>query len=777
MRAIPNTRSATTIAVPAPWDQWKDFPIPEEIKTKDQMEAWRTSATTSHAFISGVEGLDPKMRVTEKGKGEGEDNPPASMSAYIADYDLAVSDDKVEILLADSPSPYVPNYLVKSFSSEGDSGRFKRRLVWRFEKPVRLAGMQHAKNFYKVLADRLKPSKWLGGYDVSGHKPSMYFEIGREWRETNPLPLPHSVVLGWAAEAAQDLRIADGKASPAVSLEAIAQAVADKFPGRWEGAFARGAQGLRFWDPSADNPRGCVVGDHGMICFTGPKSFVSWEEIFGVRFVDELRGDRWGKYMESVYYTSEPAVFWIFSKAIGRWRPCGLEELRRDLRNDGISFKRGKGGESSEADKLEGAIVKTNEVVAALPFVHRDSGPLEFDHSRFLNTASYYVATPAAELDAEAAGDFDLYGRRYFPWMKSFYEKWFEPPRNRPFWAPKDIPAEFIPMFINLALTKRIYEGAYFKKPPYRQSMILGGPPGVGKTFYVRGILGGLVGSVADGSSYMVEGNAFNSDVAESPINFVDDSTPSTNPEFHRRFSALLKKLQASRVLPYNKKHGAKGQVEWAGTTIVALNLDPESQRSLPALDQSNLDKTSLFQVKDGVYLPGEHEQTRILAKELPFFARFLLDWQPPEWTLAPMSYRGRYGVRAYHHEDLREAASSTGVPNTLLDVLCDMLEEWRENPAEVSASLSGAVRVDVEPGAGAAWTWEGRASRLYRELSVFAPQIMGRISSQQLTGALATLASRGFGVDKLQNGKWRIRFDDAMLRPFDPTVNTEHQT
>ena len=777
MRAVPNNRAAATFAVPNPWDQWTKFPIPAEIKTKRQMEAWRTDATTRHAFISGVEGLDPKRRVTEKGAEDGEDNPPASMSAYIADYDSAVSDDKMAILLADAHSPYVPNWRLKSFSEEGDSGRFKRRLVWTFERPVRLCGKAHAKAFFKVLGDRLSPRSWLGGYDSNGHKPSMYFEIGRDWEPVCATPIPHSILLGWAAEAARGLRIDDGKDRPAADLSQIAQAVADRFPGRWDGEFGRGAQGVRFWDPSADNPRGCVVGDHGMICFTGPKSFVSWDEIFGLKFMDELRGDRWGKFMGSVYYTSEPPRFWVFSEAIGRWRPCGIEELRRTFRVNGVSQQRPKGSTKSDMDQLEHAICSANEVVAALPFVHRKSGVIEFEGERHLNTAVSRVLAPAADVDQGCAFTLEDYGQKYFPWTRAFFEQWFEPPRRRPDWAPADVPLHMIPATINLAWVQRCYQGGYRQNPKVRQGIVIAGPQGVGKTFYVRGILGALLGSVADGSSYMVEGNDFTSLVAERPINFIDDSTPANSPEFHRRFTSLMKKMAASKVMRYNKKYGGEGQVEWTGSVILALNLDPESQRSLPSLDQSNLDKTSLFQVKSGLFLPGEDEQKAILDKELPFFARFLLEWKPPEWALAPMSYRGRYGVRAYHHEALREAASSTGVPNTLLDVMRDLLDEWREAPDSVGVSMPTVVETS-EPGAEKGkktWEWTGRSSRFHKEIAAYAPAIVGRLSNQQVSGALATLASRGFGVEKVENGKWKIRFDDALLRPFDPTANTEY--
>ena len=39
--------------------------------------------------------------------------------------------------------------------------------------------------------------------ECGDHKHTMYFEIGRDWRELNVHPLPQSILLGWAAEAAR----------------------------------------------------------------------------------------------------------------------------------------------------------------------------------------------------------------------------------------------------------------------------------------------------------------------------------------------------------------------------------------------------------------------------------------------------------------------------------------------------------------------------------------------------------------------------------------------
>ena len=108
-----------------------------------------------------------------------------------------------------------------------------------------------------------------------------------------------------------------------------------------------------------------------------------------------------------------------------------------------------------------------------------------------------------------------------------------------------------------------------------------------------------------------------------------------------------------------------------------------------------------------------------------------------------------------------------------------DILDEWREAPGAVAELLQGAVET-TPPGTdkgSRCWEWTGRSSRFYRELAAYASSIVGRLSNQQVSGALATLASRGFGVEKLENGKWKVKFDDALLRPFDPAMNTEYQS
>lgn len=771
MYALHNVRLDAVFEIPQPWGVWKDFPIPKEVATKDQFEAWRTDATTKHAFISGVAGFDPRQRINS-GRGREEDsNPPSTMMAYIADYDVALSDEKLGVLLKEPPVPIMPNFVVKSFSQEGDSGRYKRRLVWLFEVPIRLCGTAHAKAFFKVLTDRLKAKKWLAGFDDDANKPQQYFEIGRDWVRLAKEPVHKSLLYAWAAEAASSATIFEGRERPAVDLALIAQAVADKFPGRWQGDFARGAQGVRFWDPAADNERAALVADRGMVCFTGGKPFVSWEEIFGSTFVDELRGDRWGEILSKFFWDGKHV--WRQDAATKCWIPETLDNVRRiwNVRYK-ISSAKSKGG-GSDLDEVEVAVRETRFIFGALPFVHMPPGEIIYEKKRFLNTADACVLEPMKEVDTRTPYEFDVFGKAYFPWNHSFLRNLFEPVKRRPHGVPDSAPLEDIQLFIFLAWLKRCYEGGYYHNPLVKQGIVLAGPVGVGKTFLVDGIMVSLLGPSANGTSYLVEGKDFNSQVAERPICFVDDATPASNPEYHKRFSAIFKRMQANPVMRYNKKYGSDGQVEWRGCTVLACNLDPESLRSLPSLDHSNLEKISMFLTKRGVVLPGETAQKKFLDAEMRAFALFLLKWVPPEWTLAPLTYRGRYGVRSFQHDMLRESASSTGTPSTVLDVLQELYEDWARGDTEAEQALSGAQNVSAA--VKKAWVWEGRASRLYRNLAAYAPGIIGKLSHHQVALALGVLSSKGFGITKLEGGKWHIVFDEVLLKAFDPAANTEY--
>ena len=763
MYALKNLKQTSTFEIKEPWSEWSKFSIPDTVKDKKAFEKWRTAPDTDHAFISGIRGIDPAARVSSTDKDDL--SAAAFMTDLIIDYDTPVSDERVDVLMKDPPCPVMPSHVIKSFSKDRD-GRHKRRLQWAFEREVRFLSADHAKRFLKLLADKLQLSKWLAGMDRASLNPGLYFEIGTDWMPVSAKPIPHATLLGWLAESASGLRsYSEHGDRPVVPMEKIAEMVADAFPGRWDGEFHPGAQGPRFWDPDADNPRGALVGDHGMICFTGPKNFVSWEEIFGSDRIDKLRGDTWGKFLDDTWFADGKYYRW--DEAQRCYFPETKEDMRQTLKIAGVSDRKSKVTGVSDLDKLMELIRIRNRVEAALPFIHHPTGEYWDDgRERFLNIARYDVLPPGPDIDNSAGYDWDVYGERHFPWLKSFLEGFLAPSVINPKWVPKDVPPDRVQLCILLAWLQRIYRGALEMEPLMRQGSVFAGPQGTGKTFFVHGVMCALLGEVGDASSYLVDGGQFNSHIADKAIMVVDDSTPADSFAGHRRYTSIFKRLTANARIPYNKKFGSQGHVIWKGTLVVCCNLDPESLRVIPGIDQSNAEKVLLFKAQTGIELPGEKKQREYVKKELPMFARFLMGWEAPDWTIAPVSYRGRYGVRAFHFAELKAEVAATGSVQTVLGALQDMYEDWLKDDALVETSLKGTTQIEGKPNE---YVWVGRPGKLHSLMSIQSVSI-AKMTAAGFAGCLGALSGKGFPITK-EGGKYKIEFNEKLMGDFEEDV------
>lgn len=69
------------------------------------------------------------------------------------------------------------------------------------------------------------------------------------------------------------------------------------------------------------------------------------------------------------------------------------------------------------------------------------------------------------------------------------------------------------------------------------------------------------------------------------------------------------------------------------GRVVMSLNMDPNSLSVIPSLDSSNRDKLIALRLKrkSSIKFPSNAEVERTIAKELPHFARWLLDWEVPK--------------------------------------------------------------------------------------------------------------------------------------------------
>jgi len=116
---------------------------------------------------------------------------------------------------------------------------------------------------------------------------------------------------------------------------------------------------------------------------------------------------------------------------------------------------------------------------------------------------------------------------------------------------------------------------------------------------------------------------------------------------------------------------------------MVTLNADATSVRMIPNVDASLEDKIIVLKFADQkMTFPADVEA--VIAQELPFFLRWLVDWEMPAHIVG----ENRFGIKAFIHEDIRAAAIHSGEAGDVLEII----ELWihRANPTgETRAALA----------------------------------------------------------------------------------------
>lgn len=703
--AIPNLVSAAVFQIPAPWEFKSQVPA---LADKSDWQNWCSNADTKHCFFSAVEGVSADVRVA---KASG--NDPYALHGLVVDYDGSYADDVLfQKAVAEAsckpPCGHKPAWVGRTFSKHV-------RAVWLFDRPLLLTPGAHTKELLKVASKALKLDKWFAGYEESAFiDPNHYYEVGADWVSVPHTPIASSETQLWAYKGAQKLRLGD---CPGVTipLEKVAAEVEARWPGRWRGPFELGRQGLRFWDPQADNDRAAVVHEDGMMCFTGGKSFVPWRDILGAPFVNQFEIDKIAG-VRAFALCDEDENFWVLRD--DRWTQRSTRAFSQDLRCSGFSSKIGKGETASEIDRVEQDIRNNCAVVKALPFVHMPHGLLLVDGVRYLNTATARCLPPA-----EGPKVPEL----HFPWLWQFLQGYFEP-------------ADQLQWF--LAWLKHFYANGLEQRPRPGQAIVIAGPTGKGKNFMSNGVVGTMVGGFTDASTFLVDGSQWSDEEATRPLMTIDDQLASHDPRKHLRFSAMLKKVVANRTMSVNGKWKARGQVTWLGRVIVTCNLDPESLRILPNLEQSVLDKLSLFKAgPTRTKLEGFDEQQEILRRELPSFCRWLLDWEIPPELRSPDP---RFGVLPYHYHELVRASNNATLTHMLYELILDFLDDYKAGHAEEKE-------------------WSGSASQLHASLAAYSPLLGARYTLQQLGTSLGVYLSRGLPFAKVEvrgRNRWTIPLD-----------------
>ncbi len=674
--------SSSAVFEASPWE-YRNGTTPHHAN-KNDFRRWCAMSSTESLFFSGFEGTQAAMRVSDS-------NPPVFMHAVVADYDTPVARGERDAFLRRANPDYPPNFISTTFSEHV-------RLAWVFESRMPVFGAKVTEAFLRKLARELALKKIFPALDEDAfYAPSQYYHCGEGWEMIQPSPLPAHLLHSWLLAASKK---ADWSGyGVQIPISRVAAEVEARFPGKWSGPFEEGARGLRFWDDSADNPTAAIVRSSGMQCFTGPKPFVSWGEIFGRKFVEAYHADTIGSAIDGVWFDGRD--YW--RKIEGIWRLFKRQDIALHFRvAHGIPDERAKGASASQLDEVLNQIQQIKTVDGAAPFIYRRQDAVEFASKRYLNISRCQPIVPCD--GSHAWGE-------CFPYIAELLDGYFDPPEQLPFF---------------LSWLAHAYQNALGGRPRNGQAAFLAGDVNQGKTLVSNVLAGGMLGGHMDASEYLLGESRFNKELFEVGLWTVDDTVPSSDPRKQQLYSAMLKKIPANYSFQYQPKFRDQLMLPWAGRVIVTCNADPESIRILPDTEMSLLDKIMLFKVASAAR-DFTDAADRIRA-ELPFFAAFLRDYQIPEHCRGD----ARFGVKCYHHEDLIETAQQSSRTGVFLE----LLEMFK------TSVFSDAGREE----------WVGSATQLLSDMlnDESTKQVAAKYSPDQLGRLLGKLEAQRFpGIER----------------------------
>lgn len=679
-----------------PWEYKPNVPD----YTKDNKEArkrWWSTPKTEHLFYNMLEGENEHVRVSKT-------NPPVKMYGFVADYDTEITPEMYEHPNLEDV-PFMP--IAWSLTASG-----RGRMVWVLERPLPLPDIQTTNVFLKVIATEMNLKKIWGGFDEAFYKSTQYYEVGHSWRVLDNNRVPHNAISSFMAKAWEKR---NRNVTISIPLELIYPELERKYPGCWEGAFELGARTRRFWDREAVNPTSAILRANGFQCFSGPKAFVPWSELLDKEFIDSMVSNQLLAVTDGIFFDGR---MYYRKNDADEWLSYNKEDIRLFLRvRLGLSGKPSSQASASELDRTLCYIQEANRIDVALPCVNRKPGILQLDNMRVLNVVRCKPLQPAEETKVVPDST--------FPWLATYFAQLFNNEEQLPYF---------------LAWLKRFYEDALHYIPRSGQAIFLVGKPDMGKTLLADFIIAKMVGGFRDASAFLLgEAGDFTAPFFEVPLLTVHDEHAAPDEVKHTRYSSMIKKLVANKDFFYNQKFEKAGMIKWSGRVIVSCNTDAQSMRLLPNVDISMLDKVMLFRMSDikKNFFTGF---TKHIERELPYFCRWLLEWQVPEHIKGGT----RFGVKRYLHKQLYYVAKQSGSSNAFYEILMIFLKDKCDSYKNF---------------------WEGSAANLLSELhnTQATYSLVSRMNSRYVGIMLGQLQSRGYPIcsKNTRNGRmWQMPYD-----------------
>jgi hypothetical protein len=413
-----------------------------------------------------------------------------------------------------------------------------------------------------------------------------------------------------------------------------------------------------------------VVRDTGMQVFNMEKGFYAWGEILGPSFIKKYQSNRIGAAINALYYDGH--IYWE-KLTNGHIVSRSRKDIEVRLKSHhGLSPRVPKGGTSSEIEEAYNTIITEKLVDGALPFVYDQRTICPFQGRDYLNTSRRRPAEPAKDPQNWCDN---------FPFIGALLEAILAD-KQLPYW---------------LGWVNRYFTSAVSGVPNQGHALFLVGDTGLGKTFLNECVLDLLFGGhISCGSFLMGEDGGFNSHLFEFGLWTCDDRVPAADARKYQHYTSTVKSIVANGVFVVNEKFQKAGQLQWNGRLSVTANYTSEDIRMIPELNISMRDKMMLFRAyKHNMKFDERHKNRDVVEREIPYFARYLLDYVPP---LAVQS-SARFGISSYINKELEAFALENGAHAFFLELMeifndnvfsKDGAAEWEGNATEMMHVLGG---------------------------------------------------------------------------------------
>lgn len=693
-------------------------------RDKAARDAWINRPETAFNVYTLFEGTQSNLRL--RGGTGGDENPPHTMYGLAVDYDAAMTVDNIIKslpLLADCP----PNWFEQTLSGNG-------RLVWVFSEPIRLPNRKFA---LKLIAElhNLLPFRKIAGLDEQALKaPERYFTNGCRWTLLHRPKVPAAKLRGFLLKVSEKFDWQQKEFGKAANYEEIAEECKRRFPDftGWPGEFVLGATGPSFWIDGSTSPKSAIVRETGMQTFAAhaTKAFYPWAEIVGARFVEDSENNRLGKAVEGCYWDGRQ---FIMKDAHGNFALHTKDNFRMVLQGKrGLKGGVKRDGTQSEVDMAITYVLDSCAVAGAASCAFYPHGVFNFNGSRILNLHQREVLQPAPEPTVWGA-------EGKFPWLSAFLDPFFDPAQPQ------------LDHF--LAWAQHLYRACYTRKPISGHGLFLAGPVGCGKTFLSRAVLGTLFNGCQEANSYLIGSDNHNSELFDVALWVVDDGSVSSSSRVHQVWTENVKRTIANPTHRVNEKFRKAMLTPWQGRLIVTLNRDAVSLGLIPNLDASIFEKLKILGAGEKkTEFMGQYQTEEMLARELPWFARWLLDWTTPAHCFE--GAESRFGLVPYAEPSIVRAANLSSGKTVFIEILTRWLKDYF---------------TEVKPSAE---FWEGTATDLRMAMTTDAvyTELLRGYKPEEFPKALVNAMSREvlkieIADDTMTARRFRI-YRDGVLPP-----------